>query len=182
MNLTNQTNDRLKKAPVIAAGIALALCLAAVVIVHFNPYDPAIPSDGETIFDYCLVSGVWLLPVSSICFAKRLFEGRRFRFALSWLVGFLIPWSLFLCEIFFPRIPSEGSCCTNLEVCLYITIVIATITGAINVADSLARRLLCGRWNAGLRFAAWFPLTILLSALILACVFGILLALKLIFD
>ena len=95
MNLTQQTgNNRSKRIPVFAAGIALALCLAAVVAVRFKTYDPSVPAESETILDYCLFAGVWLVPFASVCFAKRLFEGRRFRFALSWLVGFLIPWLL----------------------------------------------------------------------------------------
>lgn len=83
---------RLKKIPVLAAGLALALCLTAVVALRFRTYDPSVPAGSETILDYCLLAGVWLVPFASVCFAKRLFEGHRFRFALSWLVGFLIPW------------------------------------------------------------------------------------------
>lgn len=101
MNLTQQTgNNRSKRIPVFAAGIALALCLAAVVAARFKTYDPSVPAESETILDYCLFAGVWLVPFASVCFAKRLFEGRRFRFALSWLVGFLIPG----CCLFMKRI------------------------------------------------------------------------------
>ena len=90
----HQVNNRSKKTSVFVAGAALALCLAAVVAVRFQTYDPAAPAGSETILDYLLLAGVWLVPFASVCFAKRLFEGRRFRFALSWLVGFLIPWLL----------------------------------------------------------------------------------------
>ena len=108
MNLTQQTgNNRSKRIPVFAAGIALALCLAAVVAVRFKTYDPSVPAESETILDYCLFAGVWLVPFASVCFAKRLFEGRRFRFALSWLVGFLIPWLLLVYETYFPHTPPE---------------------------------------------------------------------------
>ena len=108
MNLTQQTgNNRSKRIPVLAAGIALALCLVAVVVVRFQPYDPSVPAENESFLDYALLAGVWLVPFASVCFAKRLFEGRRFRFALSWLVGFLIPWLLLVYETYFPHTPPE---------------------------------------------------------------------------
>ena len=52
---------------------ALALCLAAVVAVRFQTYDPSASAGSETILDYCLLAGVWLVPFASVCFAKRLF-------------------------------------------------------------------------------------------------------------
>ena len=67
MNLTQQTgNNRSKRIPVFAAGIALALCLAAVVAVRFKTYDPSVPAESETILDYCLFAGVWLVPFASV--------------------------------------------------------------------------------------------------------------------
>ena len=84
LNLRKQTgNNRTKRIPVLAAGMALALCLGAFVAVRFQTYDPAVPAGSETILDYLLLAGAWLVPFASVCFAKRLFEGRRFRFALS---------------------------------------------------------------------------------------------------
>lgn len=171
MNLTQQTgNNRSKRIPVFAAGIALALCLAAVVAVRFKTYDPSVPAESETILDYCLFAGVWLVPFASVCFAKRLFEGRRFRFALSWLVGFLIPWLLLVYETYFPHIPPEGSYCTEAEQCLLSAIFIAIITGVINAADSFVEWMLCKLGNGCLRFTAWHPLMVLLSVLMLGVV------------
>ena len=181
MNLTDQTNNSPRKFSVIAAGVALVLCLAAVVVVRFQPYDPATPSDGETIIDYCLLAGAWLVPFASVCFAKRLLEGRRFRFALSWLVGFMIPWALLLYETFFPHVPPEGSYCTKAEECLHLAIVLAVMSGAINASDSLVERLLCKCRNRSLRVVAWLPLMWLFSVLILGAVFEILLMLKPVF-
>ena len=143
MNLTQQTgNNRSKKIPVLAAGATLALCLVAVVAVRFKTYDPAVPAGSETILDYCLFAGGWLVPFASVCFARRLFEGHRFRFALSWLVGFLIPWLLLVYETYFPHTPPEGSYCTEAEQCLGFAAMMAIISGAINVFDSLVERML----------------------------------------
>lgn len=148
MNLTQQTgNNRSKKIPVLAAGAALALCLGAVVAIRFKTCDPAVPAGSETILDYCLFAGVWLVPFASVCFAKRLFEGYRFRFALSWLVGFLIPWLLLVYETYFPHTPPEGSYCTEAEQCLGFAAMIAIISGGINVFDSLVERMLCKLGN-----------------------------------
>lgn len=135
--------DWLKKIPVLAAGLTLALCLAAVVALRFRTYDPSVPAGNETILDYCLLAGFWLVPFASVCFAKRLFEGHRFRFALSWLVGFLIPWSVLVYETYFPHVPPEGSYCTEAEQCLGFAVMIAVVSGAINVLDSFVERLLC---------------------------------------
>lgn len=121
---------------------ALALCLAAVVAVRFQTYDPSASAGSETILDYCLLAGVWLVPFASVCFAKRLFERHRFRFALSWLVGFLIPWLLLVYETYFPYTPPEGSYCTKVEQCFLFAIFVAVITGVINAVDSLVERLL----------------------------------------
>lgn len=143
MNQTQQTgNSRLKNIPVLAAGLALALCLAAVVAVHCRPYDPSIPAGNETILDYCLLAGVWLVPFASVCFAKRLFVGHRYRFALSWLVGFLIPWSLLVYETYFPHTPPEGSYCTEAEQCLWFAVLIVIMSGTINVFDSFVEWML----------------------------------------
>ena len=159
-----------KRYTVFAAGVALALCLAAAVAVRFQTYDPAIPAGSETILDHCLLAGVWLVPFASVCFAKRLFEGHRFRFALSWLVGFLIPWLLLVYETYFPHTPPEGSYCTEAEQCLGFAVLIAIISGAINVFDSVAERLLCKLGNGCLRSSAWLQLMVLLSVLMLGVV------------
>ena len=158
----------LKKIPVFAAGLALALCLAtAVFALRFRTYDPSVPAGDETILDYCLMAGCWLVPFASVCFAKRLFEGHRFRFALSWLVGFLIPWSLLAYETYFPHIPPEGSYCTKAEQCLGFAVMIAIVSGVINVVDSFVERLLCKLVNGRLRLAAWLQLMVLLTVLML---------------
>ena len=168
MNLTQQTgNNRSKRIPVLAAGVALALCLAAVVAVRFQTYDPAAPAGSETILDYLLLAGVWLVPVASVCFAKRLFEGRRFRFALSWLVGFLIPWLLLVYETYFPHIPPEGSYCTEAELCLGFAVMMAVISGAISGFDFFVERLLCKLGSGCVRFAVWLQLMVLLAVLTL---------------
>ena len=141
MNETRQIGNRPNRIAVLVAGTVLALCLAAAVAVRFQTYDPAAPAGDETIFDYCLLAGVWLVPFASVCFAKRLFEGRRFRFPLSWLVGFLIPWLLLVYETYFPRTPPEGSYCTEAEQCLQFAIIVAIMTGVVNCLDSLVERL-----------------------------------------
>lgn len=172
MNQTQLTsNGRLKKIPVLAAGSALALCLAAVVAARCRTYDPSVPAGSETILDYCLMAGVWLVPFASVCFAKRLFEGHRFRFALSWLVGFLIPWLLLVHETYVPHTPPEGSYCTEAEQCLGFAVLIAIISGTINVFDSFVEWLLCKLGNWRLRFDAWLQLMVLLSVLMLGGVF-----------
>ncbi|MBQ8124502.1 MAG: hypothetical protein IJ173_01315 [Kiritimatiellae bacterium] len=136
-----------RKIPVLAAGIALALCLAAVFGGSCLPYDPAGAGGDESFLECCavccVVAGVMFLPVASVCFAKRLFAGRRFRFILSWLVGFLIPWLLLVYETYFPQVPPEGSYCTEVEQCFQFAIFIAIITGVVNAVDSLVERLLC---------------------------------------
>ena len=150
-----QVNNRSKKTSVFVAGTALALCLAAVVAVRLRTYDPSASAGSETILDYCLLFGVWLVPFASVCFAKRLFEGHRFRFALSWLVGFLIPWLLLVYETYFPHAPLEGSYCTEVEQCFLFAIFVAIITGVINAVDSLVEWLLCKLSNGCLRLFAW---------------------------
>ena len=151
----HQVNNRSKKTSVFVAGAALALCLAAVVAVRFQIYDPSASAGSETILDYCLLAGVWLVPFASVCFAKRLFEGHRFRFALSWLVGFLIPWLLLVYETYFPHTPPEGSYCTEVEQCFLFAIFIAITTGVINAADSFVEWMLCKLGNGCLRFTVW---------------------------
>ena len=140
---TSPPNTR-KRNAVFASAVVLFLCLSAVVAIRFRTYDPAASADSDTLFDYCIFAGMALLPVASVCFAKRLFIGRRFRFLLSWLVGFLIPWAVLAYEIFYPKTPPEGSYCTKAEECLGITIFVAVITLAINGVDSLVERRLCG--------------------------------------
>ena len=168
MNLTQQTgNNRSKKLPVLVAGTALALCLGAVAAVRFQTYDPAAPAGSETFLDYCLIAGVWLVPFASVCFAKRLFEGRRFRFALSWLIGFLIPWLLLVYETYFPHTPPEGSYCTEAEQCLQFAIFVAIMTGMINVFDSFVEQMLCNLRNRCVCFAVWLQLMVLLAVLTL---------------
>ena len=175
MNVMQQTGNRSRRIAVLASGIVLTLCLAAVVAYRFQTYDPAVPAGSETFLDYCLLAGMWLVPFSSVCFAKRLFEGHRFRFALSWLVGFLIPWMLLVYETFFPHVPPEGSYCTEAEACLQFAILIALVTGGINVFDSLVERQLC-RLGSG-RLRSWLPLMVLLSVLMLGVVSGMVLML-----
>ena len=79
MNLTQQTgNNRSKRIPVLAAGMALALCLGAFVAVRFQTYDPAVPAGSETILDDLLLAGVWLVPFASVCFfLKMILQERR---------------------------------------------------------------------------------------------------------
>ena len=170
-------DDGLKSAPVLAAGAALALCLAAAVAVRFRPYDPAAPAGSETILDYCLLFGVWLVPFASVCFARRLFEGSRFRFALSWLVGFLVPWLLLVYETYFPHVPPEGSYCTEAEQCLQVTAFAAIATGVINVLDSFVERMLC-KSRGGCRLSrAGLQMTVFLSVLALGVFFLLMLML-----
>lgn len=164
--------DVTKKNSVLAAGGVLFLCMSAVFAVRFRTYDPAASADSDTIFDYCIFAGMALLPVASVCFAKSLFVGRRFRFPLSWLVGFLIPWAVLVYEIFYPKTPPEGSSCTKAEECLGIAILVAIITGAVNGFDSLVERLLAKLENVLPRdwlflFVARLAGTILLSSLII---------------
>lgn len=142
MIFTTLRDLRLRRIAVFVAGTALALCLAAVVVVRFQTYDSSAPVEDETISDYCLMVGVWLVPVASVCFAKRLFEGHRFRFVLSWLIGFLIPWLLLVYETYFPHTPLEGSYCTEAEACIQFAILMAAITGIINVFDSVVEMLI----------------------------------------
>ena len=157
MNLMRHRDNRPRGIAFFASAAVLALCLEAVVAVRFQTYDPSASAGSETILDYCLWTGVWLVPFASVCFAKRLFEGRRFRFALSWLVGFLIPWLLLVYETYFPHTPPEGSYCTEIEQCFLFAIFVAIITGVINAADSLVERMLCKLGNGRLRFAARLP-------------------------
>ncbi len=147
MNLMQHRGNRSRGIAVFVSGAVLALCLAAVVAVRFQTYDPSASAGSETIFDFCLLAGMWLVPFASVCFAKRLFEGHWFRFALSWLVGFLIPWLLLVYETYFPHAPPEGSYCTEGEQCFLSAIFIAIITGVINVADSFVERMLCKLGN-----------------------------------
>jgi hypothetical protein len=116
------------------------------------------------------LAGVWLVPFTSVCFAKRLFLGHRFRFALSWLVGFLIPWLLLVYETYFPHTPPEGSYGTEVELCIQFAILVAIITGIINVFDSFVEWMLCKLSSRCLHFAAWLPLMVLLSVVILGIV------------
>lgn len=135
-------NKRSKRISVFAAGTFLVLCLSAAVLARFLPYDPAAAAGSETFWDFFTMIGTMLLPVASVCFAKRLFAGHRFRFVLSWLVGFLIPWSLLIYEVLFPNVPPEGSYLTETEECVGITIFIAILSLLLNIFDSLAERLL----------------------------------------
>ena len=151
MNLVQHRGNGPRGIAVFASGAVLALCLAAVVAVRFQTYDPAASAGSETFLDYCLWAGLWLAPFASVCFAKRLFEGRRFRFALSWLVGFLIPWLLLVYETYFPHTPPEGSYCTEVEQCFLFAILVAIITGVINAADSFVEWMLCKLGNGRLR-------------------------------
>ena len=164
--------DVMKRKTVLAAAAVLFLCLGSIVAIRFRIYDPAASADSDTLFDYCIFAGMALLPVASVCFAKSLFIGRRFRFLLSWLVGFLIPWAVLVYEIFYPKTPPEGSYCTKAEECLRIAILVAVITGVVNGFDSLVERLLVKWGNVLPRnwlflFVARLSGTILLSALIL---------------
>ena len=55
MNPTRQaSNDRLKRIPVLVAGVVLALCLAAAVAARFQTCDPAASAGSETLLDYCI--------------------------------------------------------------------------------------------------------------------------------
>lgn len=171
-----------KRNTVVAATFVLLLCLSAAVAVRFRTYDPAASADSDTILDYCIFAGMALIPIASVCFAKSLFIGQRFRFMLSWLVGFLIPWALLVYEIFCPKTPPEGSYCTKAEECIQAAIFIAVITGVVNGFDSLVERLLA-KWNHALPrnwlflFAARLAGTIQLSSLIVAFFSGVSVAL-----
>ena len=177
--MQTRTSNVRKRNTVLAAAAVLFLCLASVVAIRFRTYDPAASADSDTLFDYCIFAGMALLPVASVCFAKSLFIGRRFRFLLSWLVGFLIPWAVLAYEIFNPKMPPEGSYGTKAEDCLLSAILIAVVTGAINGFDSLAERLLA-KWDNVLprnwlfRFVARLAGTILLSSLIVVLLSGVL--------
>ena len=147
--------DVTKRNSVLAAGAVLFLCMSAVFAVRFRTYDPAASADSDTIFDYCIFAGVALLPVASVCFAKSLFVGRRFRFPLSWLVGFLMTWVFLL----------------KAQVCFGSAVFGAIITLIIYGFDSLMERLLAKCDNILPRnwfciFVAHLSETILLSSLI----------------
>ena len=58
-------------------------------------------------------------------------DGIWSQFLLSWLVGFLIPWSVLVYGIFYPKTPPEGSYCTKAEVCLQVAVLVAVITGVV---------------------------------------------------
>ena len=154
--MQTRTSNVRKRNTVLAAAAVLFLCLASVVAIRFRTYDPAASSD--------------------------LFIGRRFRFLLSWLVGFLIPWAVLVYEIFYPKTPPEGSYCTKAEECLGIAILVAIITGAVNGFDSLVERLLA-KWENVLPrnwlflFVARLAGTILLSSLIVVFLSGVSVAL-----
>ena len=166
MNLAQQAGSNgSKKTPVIAAGAALALCLAAVVAVRFQTYDPSVPAGSETILDHCLFVGAWLVPFASVCFARRLFEGHRLRSALSWLVGFLVPWLLLVYETYFPHTPPEGSYCTEAEQCLGFAVMMAVISGAINGFDFFVERMLCKLGGGCIRPGGLLQLAVLLAVL-----------------
>lgn len=165
--MLHQTSNRPKWIAVFATGTALTLCLAAVVAVRFQTHDPSASAGSETILDHCLLAGAWLVPITSVCFAKRLFEGHRFRFALSWLIGFLIPWLFLVYETFFPHVQPEGSYCTDVEQCFQFAIFVAVATGVINGFDSLAEWLLSRLSGRRLCFAGWLPFMAPLSLLML---------------
>lgn len=165
-DIMQQRNNRPGRIAVFTAGIALALCLGAVVAVRFQTYDPAASAGSETFLDFCLIAGVWLVPFASVTFAKRLFEGHRFRFVLSWLVGFLIPWLLLVYETYFPHTPPEGSYCTKAEECFQSAFFIAIATGVISGLDSLIELVLRKFGNKHPRVAAWIQLETLSSVLL----------------
>lgn len=171
--MQQQRDNRPGKIAVFAAGIVLALCLAASVSVRFQTYDPAASAGSETFLDYCLFAGVWLVPFASVAFAKRLFDGHRFRFALSWLVGFLIPWLLLVYETYFPHTPPEGSYCTKIEECFQCAFFIAIVTGVICGLDSLIEWALCKFGNRQSSIAAWIQLSVLSSVLLVGVVSAI---------
>lgn len=174
--------DVIKRKTFLVAAVVLFLSLASVVAIRFRTYDLAVSVDSDTLFDYCIFAGMALLPVASVCFAKSLFTGRRFRFLLSWLVGFLIPWMVLVYEILHPKTQSEGSYCTKAEECLQIAILVAVVTVVVNGFDSLVERLLA-KWDSVLPrnwlflFAARLAGTILLSSLILVLLSGVSIAL-----
>ena len=180
--IQTRTSNVRKRNTVLAAASVLFLCLASVVAIRFRTYDPAASSDSDTLFDYCIFAGMALLPVASVCFAKSLFIGQRFRFLLSWLVGFLIPWAVLVYEIFYPKTPPEGSYCTKAEECFGIAILVVVITGTVNGFDSLVERLLA-KWENVLPrnwlflFVARLAGTILLSSLIVVFLSGVSVAL-----
>ena len=176
MPMTPCTSNTNKRNAVLVGAVVLFLCLSAVVAFRFRPYDPAASADSDTFFDYCILMGMALLPVASVCLAKSLFVGRRFRFLLSWFVGFLIPWAVLLYETLYPKTPPEGSYCTKAEECVQIAILVAVITGGINCLDSFVERLLARCGNVLPRnwlFAAQLAGTILLSSLIVLLLSGV---------
>lgn len=170
INFMQQGDNRPRRIAVFAAGVALALCLAAAVAVRFQTYDPAASAGSETFLDYCLFAGLWLVPFASVCFAKRLFYGCRFRFVLSWLVGFLIPWALLVYETCFPHSPQEGSYCTKTWEVFQSAFFVIIVTGVINGFDSLIERLLCKFGNRHSCFGAWLQMAVLFSVLLVGVV------------
>lgn len=165
--IQTRTSNVRKRNTVLAAAAVLILCLASVVAIRFRTYDPAASADSDTIFDYCIFAGMALPPpVASVCFAKSLFVGRRFRFPLSWLVGFLMTWVFLL----------------KAQVCFGSAVFGAIITLIINGFDSLVERLLAKLDNLLPRnwlflFVAHLAGTILLSSLIVVLLSAVAIAL-----
>ena len=105
--------------------------------------DPAASAaESDTAIDCLVLIGMWLTPLATIIFVKRLLDGWRFKFVVAWLVGFFVPFGFIAYDIFFPNHPPEGSYGTNTETCLGIGIFLFAATGLMNCLDSLVTRLL----------------------------------------
>ena len=162
------------KGNIIAAAVALLLCLAACAASRFVPLDPAAKADSEPVWIYIIIAGMWITPFAAIYCAKILLTGRRYRFLLSWLIGFLITDVFILCAILWPTVPPEGSYATKTEECVGMSILMALITGAITGFDSLLEFVL--KWiearrplNGAVRFAVRVGIPALAITLMLFC-------------
>lgn len=121
----------------LCALFVVMLCIAANAILRFMPDDPAASADSDTLLTCCLVFGAFFTPVPIVYLAKRLFEGKRFRFLLSWLVGFLMVDIPMLCCILFPRSHEEGYYMSKAEECVMMSVFMLVIIGMLNMFDSL---------------------------------------------
>ena len=147
-----------KNGNIVVAVATVLLCLVACAVSRFVPFDPAATADSEPLWIYIIIVGMWMTPFAVIYCAKILLAGRRYRFLLSWLIGFLTTDILLVCSILWPAVPPEGSYATKTEECIGMSILIILITGAITGFDSslefLLKRIEARRpLNGAVRFA-----------------------------